>query len=187
MLALFPGRRTGLDLFQSNLRETRKQEIDILISNNVTRLLDSKKIHYTAFELPVEKLGAEETAAILNLPPDLIFKTIVLVRPKGKPLLCVISGANVVNLKAVAELIGEKKVNIPTQNEAESLTGLQAGGISPLALINKGFIVVIDQSALKHPEIYISGGQRGLSLRLNPQDIKTLTNARFADITLPLA
>ena len=53
-----------------------------MISNNVTRLLDSKKIHYTVFELPVEKLGAEETASYLNLSPEIIFKTIVVVRPK---------------------------------------------------------------------------------------------------------
>jgi len=158
-----------------------------LISNNVTRLLDSKKIHYTPFELPVEKLGAEETAALLNLPPEVIFKTIVVVRPKGKPLLCVISGASVVNLKAVADLVSEKKVSIPTMAEAESLTGLQAGGISPLALINKGFTVFIDQCALNTPEIHISGGQRGLTLRLDPRDIQKLTNARFADVSSPNA
>jgi Cys-tRNA(Pro)/Cys-tRNA(Cys) deacylase len=156
-----------------------------LISNNVTRLLDSKKVHYTPLELPTEKLGAEETAAILNLPPDVVFKTIVVVRPKGKPMLCVISGANVVNLKAVAALVDEKKVSIPTQAEAENLTGLQAGGISPLALINKGFTVFIDESALIYSEIHISGGQRGLTLRLNPRDVRDLTNARFASISSP--
>jgi Cys-tRNA(Pro)/Cys-tRNA(Cys) deacylase len=158
-----------------------------LISNNVTRLLDSKKIQYTPIESTTEKRSAEETAAILNLPPDLIFKTIVVIRPKGKPLLCVISGTNVVNLKAVAEQVGEKKVNIPTQAEAEALTGLQAGGISPLALINKGFSVFIDEVALTYPEIYISGGQRGLTLRLNARDVQKLTNARFAAISSPPA
>jgi Cys-tRNA(Pro)/Cys-tRNA(Cys) deacylase len=154
-----------------------------MISNNVTRLLDSKKIHYTPFELPVEKLGAVETAAMLNLSPSQIFKTIVVIRPKGKPLLCVINGEGKVDLKAVANLIGEKKVNIPTQNEAEALTGLQAGGISPLALVNKGFSTLIDQTALDSAEIHISGGQRGLILRLNPRDLQVLTNARFANIS----
>lgn len=174
-----------MDLFQSNLCETRQLEIFILISNNVTRFLDSKKIHYTPIELPTEKLGAEETAAYLNLPPDVIFKTIVVIRPKGKPLLCVISGPNVVNLKAVAELVGEKKVSIPTQAEAESLTGLQSGGISPLALVNKGFNIYIDAVALNYAEIYISGGQRGLNIRLNPRDVQKLTNARIAEISSP--
>jgi Cys-tRNA(Pro)/Cys-tRNA(Cys) deacylase len=153
-----------------------------MIANNVTRLLESHKINYTAFELPIEKLGAMETAAILNLPPNQVFKTIVVVRPKGKPLLCVISGEAVVDLKAVATLMGEKKVNIPTQNEAEALTGLQAGGISPLALIQKGFTVWIDQSALDFPLIHISGGQRGLILRMDPHDLQKLTGAHFAAI-----
>jgi Cys-tRNA(Pro)/Cys-tRNA(Cys) deacylase len=154
-----------------------------MISNNVTRLLDSKKIAYTAFELPVEKLGALETASILNLPPSQIYKTIVVVRAKGKPLLCVISGESIVDLKSVANLIGEKKVSIPTQNEAETLTGLQAGGISPLALINKGFITLIDQSALEVEKFHISGGERGLIIRLDPHDLQKLTTARFAKIS----
>jgi Cys-tRNA(Pro)/Cys-tRNA(Cys) deacylase len=151
-----------------------------MISNNVTRLLDAHKIHYTAFEMPVEKLGALETAEILDISPSLVYKTIVIVRPKGKPVLCAIAGDNVVDLKAVADFIGEKKVSIPTQNEAEALTGLQAGGISPLALINKGFAMLIDQTARDLPEIHISGGQRGLILRLNPLDLQKLTGARFA-------
>jgi len=154
-----------------------------LISNNVTRLLDSKKITYTGFDLPVEKLGAVETAEFLNIEPTLVFKTIVVVRPKGKPFLCVVPGDHVVDLKAVAAMANEKKVNIPTQNDAEALTGLQAGGISPLALINRGFTTVISQQALDYQNIYISGGQRGLILRVDPRDVQQLTNARFASIS----
>jgi len=154
-----------------------------LIANNVTRFLDSKKIQYTAFELPKEKLGAEETAIFLNIPAGLVFKTIVITRGKQKPLLCVIPGDRVVDLKKVAKLAGEKKVSIPTQNDAEALTGLQAGGISPLALLHKGFEVVVDQFALEFKEIHISGGQRGLILRLDPRDLQMLTNAKLAEIS----
>lgn len=156
-----------------------------MITNNVTRLLESKKISYTPYELPIEKLGATETAAFLNLNAAHIYKTIVVVRVKGKPLLCVIPGDHVVNLKNVAEVVGEKKVSIPTQDEAETLTGLQAGGISPLALINKGFSVLIDQVAIAQDEIYISGGQRGLIIRINPNDVHHLTNARICSISSP--
>jgi len=148
-------------------------------------MLDSKKIPYTPFELPVEKLGALETAEILNLEPAQVYKTIVVVRPKGKPLLCVIPGDAVVDLKVVAGLVGEKKVNIPTQNDAEELTGLQAGGISPLALINKGFSVFIDQTALASQEIHLSGGQRGLIIKIDPHSVQSLTHARFAEISAP--
>jgi len=156
-----------------------------VITNNVTRLLESKKISYTPYELPVEKLGATETAAFLNLNAAQIYKTIVVVKVKGKPLLCVIPGDHVVDLKNVAEVVGEKKVSIPTQDEAEILTGLQAGGISPLALINKVFSVLIDQVAMAHDNIYISGGQRGLIIRINPNDVLHLTNARVCSISSP--
>ena len=155
-------------------------------TNNVTRLLESKKIPYQAFDLPEEKLGAVETAAILNIPPEIVYKTIVITREKpGKPLLVVIAGTCEVNLKKVASFLNEKKVHLPTQREAEQLTHLQAGGISPLALINKGFTVLLDQSAKELELIHISGGQRGLNIQLPVKALVELTQARFADLSSP--
>ncbi len=154
-------------------------------TNNVTRLLDSRKIPYQAFELSPEKHGALETAQILGVSPEIVFKTIVVLREKGKPVLAVIPGPNEVDLKALAAFLGEKKMRIPTQREAETLTGLQAGGISPLALINKGFQVVIDQSAQTHAEIHVSGGQLGLNIRLPVADLAKLVNARFGPVSKP--
>ena len=152
-------------------------------TNNITRMLDSKKIRYTAFELPAEKLGAQETARRLNVPPEQVFKTIVAKRDKpGKPILAVIPGNRALDLKALAAALNEKKVHLTTQREAEQLTGLLAGGISPLALINKGFQVVIDASAQAFPEIHVSGGQRGLNIRLPVADLGKLVNARFAPL-----
>ncbi|MBI3738820.1 MAG: hypothetical protein HY258_07220 [Chloroflexi bacterium] len=74
-------------------------------------------------------------------------------------------------------------IYLPTEREAEDLTGLQAGGISPLALINRGFQVVIDSSAQNYAEIHISGGQRGLNIKLPVADLAKLTNARFAAVS----
>jgi Cys-tRNA(Pro)/Cys-tRNA(Cys) deacylase len=87
-----------------------------------------------------------------------------------------------VDLKALANAVGEKKCALPTEKEAEHLTGLLAGGISPLALVNRGFQVLIDLSAQSHSEIYISGGQRGLNIRLAPAALANLVNAKFAAI-----
>lgn len=155
--------------------------------NNVTRFLDAKKIKYQAYETLAEKLGALETARILNIPPEQVFKTIVVTRAKpGKPILAVIPGTRQVDLKLMAVAAGEKKVNLPTEREAEALTGLQAGGISPLALINKGFQVFIDISAQKFAQINVSGGQRGLSIALAPAQLAELTRARFAPISAEL-
>ena len=94
---------------------------------NVTRLLDQRKIAYTAHQLPPEKLGALEAARYLDVPAELVFKTIVVKRVSaGKPILALVPGTQEVNLKALAKVIGEKKVVLPTQREAEQITGLQA-------------------------------------------------------------
>ena len=152
--------------------------------NNVTRLLESRKITFTAYELPPEKLGAVEAARILGVPPEQVFKTIVIKREdKGKPVLAVVPGPGEVDLKAVAKALGEKKVLLPSEREAEQITGLQAGGISPLALIHKGFQVLVDESAQALGEIYISGGQRGLNIRLPLCDLLALTSGRLETIT----
>lgn len=152
--------------------------------NNVTRLLDSRKIPYTAHDLPPDKLGALETAHLLDVEPASVFKTIVVTREKPrKPLLVVVPGPASVDLKLLAAAMGEKKVHLPTEREAEQITGLQAGGISPLALINKGFQVVLDQSAERFEAIHVSGGQRGLNIKLGVADLIKLTNARLATVS----
>ena len=156
------------------------------IINNVTRMLDLHKIKYAAYELPAEKLGAMETARLLDVEAATVFKTIVVTRDKPKkPLLAVVPGNSSVDLKLLAAALSEKKVYLPTEREAEQLTGLQAGGISPLALINKGFQVVIDSSAQNFDEIHVSGGQRGLNIKLPVADLAKLTNARFAEVSRP--
>jgi Cys-tRNA(Pro)/Cys-tRNA(Cys) deacylase len=73
-------------------------------------------------------------------------------------------------------------VHLATERQAETITGLQAGGISPLALIQRGFEVLIDESAQALGEINVSGGQRGINIRLEVSDLQTLTKARFANL-----
>lgn len=152
--------------------------------NNVTRFLDSRDIDYQIFELPPEKRSAEETARLLGVNPALIYKTIVVERRgRGKPILAVVPGSREVDLKALARVIGEKKVTTATQARAEKLTGLRAGGISPLALINWGFDMVIDRDALAERAVYLSGGDRSISLRLSGQDLVELTGADTGPIS----
>lgn len=153
--------------------------------NNVTRLLAARKIPFTAYDVPAVKLSALEVAEYLQIVPEIVFKTIVLQREKkGKPLLAVVPATGEVDLKKLARAINEKKVSIASQQNAEKLTGLLTGGISPLALINKGFQVILDSSAIEQGEIYISGGQRGLQIQLGVQELITITNAKVASISL---
>jgi len=154
-----------------------------MISNNVTRLLDNRKISYQVYQLPQEKLGGEQTAEMLGVSPELVFKSIVITRRgPGKPILAVVPGNQEVDLKKLARVVGEKKVSPATQKEAEELTQLQVGGISPLALVNRGFQILVHRSALDGDALHVSGGERGLNIRLAPRDLIKLTGARTADI-----
>lgn len=153
-------------------------------ANNVIRLLEQRKIPFDQYHLSAEKRGAVETAVLLGVPPAEVYKTIVVTRlERGRNILAIVPGDREVDLKALASALNEKKLHIPTEKDAERITGLQAGGISPLALLNRGFQVVIDSSAQNLETFIISGGQRGLMIRLAAKDLAMMTNARFADIT----
>jgi Cys-tRNA(Pro)/Cys-tRNA(Cys) deacylase len=151
--------------------------------NNVTRLLDARKVAYEIFELPREKHSAEETAELLGVEPHLVYKTLVVLREaKGKkPMLVMAPAGREVNLKALAASLGEKKLRLASQREAETLTGLQVGGISALALLNRGFEICLDQSAQALAAIHISAGERGANLKLAVEDLRRLTGARLVD------
>lgn len=156
------------------------------IKNNVTRLLDARAIPYTAHELPKEKLGGHEAAAYLGVPPEQMVKSIVVLRPeRAKPILALVSAPHEVDLKVLAVALNEKKLTLATQKEAEARTGLQVGGISPLALLPKGFQTVLDQALLAQDQIYLSGGQRGLNIQMSPRDLQLITSALVAPISRP--
>lgn len=155
-----------------------------MVTNNVTRMLDAKGIAYQAFDLPKEKLSAMEAASFLGVEPEKVYKTIVVTREmRGRPVLALVPASQEVDLKGLSQALGEKKVQIAKQKQAEQLTGLQTGGISPLALINRRFQVVIDISAQSQEEIYVSGGQRGLNICLATEALIELTNADVAAIS----
>jgi Cys-tRNA(Pro)/Cys-tRNA(Cys) deacylase len=155
-----------------------------MVKNNVTRLLESRGIPYQAFELPKEKLSGMEAAVYLGVKPEKVYKTIVVKRQKpGRPVLALVPAPREVDLKGLSRALGEKKVHLATQKEAEQITGLQTGGISPLALLNRRFQVIIDITAQSFEDIYISGGQIGLNICLATQALVELTNADLASIS----
>jgi Cys-tRNA(Pro)/Cys-tRNA(Cys) deacylase len=155
-----------------------------MTQTNITRLLDSRGIPYELYEFPAQKLSALEVANLLQVDVNLVYKSIVVTRPqKGKPVLVLVPGPLEVDLKALAKALNEKKVILPTEKEAENLTGLQAGGISPLALPNKGFQVILDSSVQDRPQIIISAGQRGMNLRIQVSALIEMTHARVAPVS----
>jgi Cys-tRNA(Pro)/Cys-tRNA(Cys) deacylase len=152
---------------------------------NAMRVLEAKKIPYTAHYFSPEIHSAEGVAQAVGVPAERVFKTLVVLPGEGRPLLAIVPGSAELDLKKLAQATGEKKLRMATQREAESLTGLLVGGISALALLNKGFRVVVDASASRHERILVSAGQRGINLELAPQDLVAITRARLADIARP--
>lgn len=158
------------------------------VRNNVTRMLDAKKVPYTPAEYdPTHFHSADEVAHLLGVPVDQVFKTIVVLREeRGKrPLLVIVPAGREVNIKGLAAALGEKKLHVAPHREAEALTKLQVGGISALALTGKGFETLLDRAAEPYAAtgIYVSGGQRGLNVRILPADLLALTAGRWVDAT----
>lgn len=147
------------------------------------KLLEGKKINYTVAAYPDDMRDAAAIAAKLDVPPAQVYKTLVVLRPSpGKPMLVMVAADHQLNLKKLAKAVGEKKVHMATHAEAEELTGLKVGGISPLALLNKGFAMFIDGAAQSQTHIYVSAGQRGLQIKIAVSDLVKTTRARYVEV-----
>ena len=119
----------------------------------------------------------------MAVPPQQVFKTLVVMRPKGKPLLVIVPADREIDLRLLAAHVDEKKIRMATHDEAEALTGLQVGGISALALLNKGFDIYLDQPALDWEQIIVSAGKRGINLQVGVQDLLRVTRAKVVEAT----
>jgi len=157
---------------------TRKQG-----KTNAMRMLESKGIAYTPHHFSPDIHSAQGVAEALGLPPGQVFKTLVVVSDGGRSLLAMVPGDQELDLKRLARAAGRKRLRMASQREAESLTRLRVGGISPLALPSKGFAVFLDASSSDHDEILVSAGQRGINLRIGVDDLVEITGARIAAIS----
>ena len=101
------------------------------------RALEARKVPYEVVTFSPDIHSATGVAEAVGLPYQQVYKTLVALRPKGKPLLIMLAGDQELDLKRVAKAVGEKKVRMASHKEAENLTGLQVGGISALALLNR--------------------------------------------------
>ena len=152
------------------------------------RLLDAKRIDYTpsVYDASRDFHSAEEAAALVGAAVETVYKTLVVLRDtpgRARPLLVMAPSHRRVDLRLMAKSLGEKKLRMATRREAERLTGLQVGGISALALLNKGFDVLLDETARALERIHISAGQRGTDVELRVQDLVALTSASFVEAT----
>jgi Cys-tRNA(Pro)/Cys-tRNA(Cys) deacylase len=153
------------------------------LKTNAMRMLDKHHVAYITFTYPDTIHSANEVASLLGVPAENVFKTLVVLADEKRHLLIMVPGNHELDLRLVARAVGAKAARMAPQREAERLTGLKVGGISPLALLDKHFEIYLDASGEKLDELYINGGQRGINVRLRVTDLLAVTGARVIQAT----
>ena len=148
------------------------------MKTNAARLLDSKKIPYELIPYQVDEsdLGAQHVADQLHEDISQVFKTLVLHGDRTGHFVCVIPGAEEVDLKKAAKASGNKKCDLIPLKELLPLTGYIRGGCSPIGM-KKAFPTYIHDTAAQFDHIYVSAGIRGLQFKIDPQDLIRFTRA----------
>lgn len=153
------------------------------LKTNAMRLLDRHHVAYTPFTYPEAVHSASEVAPLLGVPASHVFKTLVTQADERRYLLIMVPGNHELQLRQAAQAVHAKHLQMVPQREAERLTGLKVGGISPLALLDKHFEIYLDASATQLEGLYINGGLRGLNLRLRVADLLAVTGAQIIAAT----
>jgi len=139
---------------------------------NAARFLDSLNIDYELCEYEVDEsdLSAESVAGKVNLPLEQVFKTLVARGDKTGVLMTCIPGNAELDLKAIATISGNKKVEMVHVKEIQQLTGYIRGGVSPIGT-KRPYPIFLDESAMRFSFISISAGVRGSQIFISPGDL----------------
>jgi Cys-tRNA(Pro)/Cys-tRNA(Cys) deacylase len=153
---------------------------------NAVRLLDRLGIPYELREYQVdpEDLAAETVAAKIDLPAEQVFKTLVAHGDRNGICMAVIPGNTELDLKALAEASGNRKIQLAPVKDLQSLTGYIRGGVTALAG-KKDYPVYADETIELFDVISVSAGIRGMQILLAPADYLKATNATVAPLAHP--
>ena len=151
---------------------------------NAARLLDRAKISYNLipYEFDENDLAAQHVAESLGQPIERVFKTLVLHGDRTGYVVCVVPGNGEVDLKALAKLSGNKKVEMIAMKDLLSVTGYIRGGCSPVGM-KKRFPTYFHSTALDFETIYVSAGVRGLQIEIATDDLIGFVGAIVGDVT----
>lgn len=151
---------------------------------NAVRLLDKEKIEYKLipYEVDESDLSAIHVSEQLQEPVEQVFKTLVLKGDKSGYFVCIIPGAEELDLKAAAKISGNKSCDMIPMKELLNITGYIRGACSPIGM-KKLFPTYIDKSYEAFEYIYISAGKRGLQIQLNPLDLVQIVSITSGNLT----
>jgi Cys-tRNA(Pro)/Cys-tRNA(Cys) deacylase len=154
------------------------------LKTNAARLLESRGVAHRVrvYDAQGAFHSADEAAALLGVPGASVLKTLVVLRDapgRAKPLLVLVPADRELDLKRLARAVGEKRLRMASQREAEQLTGLKVGGITALAVRSGAFEVLVDASAEAWERVHVSAGVRGVDLELAVGDLLAVTGGRL--------
>ena len=150
---------------------------------NAARLLDRAGISYDLipYEFDENDLAAQHVADSLGQPIERVFKTLVLHGDRSGHIVCVVPGNGEVDLKALAKVSGNKKVEMIAMKDLLAVTGYIRGGCSPIGM-KKKFTTYFHTTALDFETIYVSAGVRGLQLEISPASLVDFVGGVVADV-----
>jgi Cys-tRNA(Pro)/Cys-tRNA(Cys) deacylase len=150
------------------------------MKTNATRQLDKLGIAYALreYEVDPEDLSAVKVAAQIGLPPEQVFKTLVVQGDAREIVLAVVPGDQELDLKALARAAGHRRMELVPVSRLPQLTGYIRGGVTALAG-KKSYPVYLDETAELYEVIAVSAGVRGTQILLAPQEYVRATQARL--------
>lgn len=153
------------------------------MKTNAVRVLDRLGIAYRLVEYEVDEddLTAETVAAKVGMPAEQVWKTLVARGDRGGVMLAVVPGSHALDLKGLARLSGDRKVDTVALREVQPLTGYVRGGVTALAC-KKDYPVFADETIEIFEEIAVSAGMRGMQMVLAPADYVRATGAVLGPI-----
>jgi len=153
------------------------------MKTNAVRMLDALDVQYELreYEVDPEDLAAETVAAKLGMPAEQVFKTLLARGDRNGPCFAVIPGNYELDLKAVAKLSGDRKIELVPLKEVQPLTGYIRGGVTALGA-KKEFPVFVDETMELWDVISVSAGVRGVQVLLAPADYLRVTEAIVGEI-----
>jgi Cys-tRNA(Pro)/Cys-tRNA(Cys) deacylase len=154
------------------------------MKTNAVRILDALGVHYELreYEVDPEDLAAETVAAKVGMPPEQVFKTLLARGDRNGPCFAVIPGNYELDLKALARLSSDRKIELVSLKEVQPLTGYIRGGVTVLGA-KKDFPVFADETMELWDVISVSAGVRGVQVLLAPADYLRITNASVGEIS----
>lgn len=154
-----------------------------IAKTNAVRLLDRLGVRYELrdYEVDPDDLAAESVARKIGLPAEQVFKTLVARGDRHGVCLAIIPGDSELDLKALAQQTGDRKVDTVSLKEVQPLTGYIRGGVTALAC-KKPYPAFLDETATLFDAICISAGQRGLQVLVAPEDFIRVISAKVAPI-----